>query len=153
MEVSWYTLSVRKKQGKRWAETWRGKQMMQGIFLKRIKHSFKDILTVCVQLFGTPWTVVFQAPLFIGFSRQEYWSGLPFPPPGDFPNLGIEPKFLASLHWQADSLPLYHLGSLCINITRSHKLNYHVRKKRNDVIETKDLFIQLFKWDGHLSLI
>ena len=92
--------------------------MMQGIFLKRIKHSFKDILTVCVQLFGTPWTVVFQAPLFIGFSRQEYWSGLPFPPPGDFPNLGIEPKFLASLHWQADSLPLYHLGSLCINITR-----------------------------------
>ena len=143
--------------------------MMQGIFLRRIKHSFKDIyffkffkkykfiyfnwrlITLqycigfaihqhesatgihmfpilnfppsslpvpslwCVQLFGTPWTVVCQAPLFIGFSRQEYWSGLPFPPPGDFPNLGIEPKFLASLHWQADSLPLYHLGSPCID--------------------------------------
>ena len=42
-EVSWYTLSVRKKQGKVWAEIWKGKQMMQGIVLKRIKHSFKDI--------------------------------------------------------------------------------------------------------------
>ena len=46
----------------------------------------------CVQLFGTPWTVVCQAPLFIGFSRQEYWSGLPFPYPGDLPNPGIEPR-------------------------------------------------------------
>ena len=119
-EVSWYTLSVRKKQGKVWAEIWRGKQRMQGIVLKRIKHSFKDILTSCVQLFGTPWTVVCQAPLFIGFSRQEYWSGLLLPPPGDFPNPGIEPKSLASLHWQADFLPLYHLGSPCIDITRLH---------------------------------
>ena len=38
----------------------------------------------------TPWTVVRQALLFMGFSRQEYWSGLPFPPPGDLPDLGIE---------------------------------------------------------------
>ena len=45
----------------------------------------------------TPWTVVaHQAPLSIGFSRQEYWSELPFPSPGDLPNLGIEPKSLAS---------------------------------------------------------
>ena len=41
--------------------------------------------------FATPWTVAHQAPLSIGFSRQEYWNGLPCPPPGDLPNLGIEP--------------------------------------------------------------
>ena len=45
----------------------------------------------CVQLFATPWTAAYQAPLSMGFSRQEYWSGLPFPSPGDFPKPGIEP--------------------------------------------------------------
>jgi len=44
-----------------------------------------------VQLFATPWTVAYQASLSMGFSRQEYWSGLPFPPPGDLPNPGIKP--------------------------------------------------------------
>ena len=44
----------------------------------------------CVQLFETPWTVAHQAPLSMEFSRQEYWSGLPFPPPGDLPNSEIE---------------------------------------------------------------
>ena len=44
-----------------------------------------------VQLFVTPWTSANQAPLSMGFSRQEYWSGLPFPPPGDLPNTGIKP--------------------------------------------------------------
>ena len=39
----------------------------------------------------TPWTAAFQAPLSMGFSRQEYWSGLSFSPPGDLPNPGIEP--------------------------------------------------------------
>ena len=47
-----------------------------------------------VLLFVTPWTVAQQAPLSMGFSRQEYWSGLPFPSPGDLPNPGIK---LASL--------------------------------------------------------
>ena len=44
-----------------------------------------------VRLFATPWTVARQAPLSMGFPRQEYWSGLPFPSPGDLPNPGIEP--------------------------------------------------------------
>ena len=44
-----------------------------------------------VQLFGTLWTVAYQAPPSIGFSSQEYWSGLPFPSPGDLPNPGMEP--------------------------------------------------------------
>ena len=43
------------------------------------------------QLFATPWTVAYQDPQSMGFSRQEYWSGLPFPSPGDLPNPGIEP--------------------------------------------------------------
>ena len=45
-----------------------------------------------VQLFATPQTVTYQAPPFMGFSRQEYCSGLPFPSPGDLPNPGIEPR-------------------------------------------------------------
>ena len=44
-----------------------------------------------VQLFVTPWTVAHQAPLSMGFSRQEYWSGLPFPSPDDLPDPGIDP--------------------------------------------------------------
>ena len=59
----------------------------------------------CVQLFATPWTVGCQTPLSMGFPRQEYWSGLPFHPPGDLPNPGIE---LTSAALQADSLPLSH---------------------------------------------
>ena len=47
-------------------------------------------INVCV-LSGTPWTVAHQAPLSMGVSRQEYWSGLPFPPLGDLPNPGTEP--------------------------------------------------------------
>ena len=58
-------------------------------------------------LFATPWTVACQAPLSMGFSREEYWSALPFPTPGDLPDPGIEP---ASPAWQADSWPLSHLG-------------------------------------------
>ena len=49
-----------------------------------------------VQLFVTPWTVARQASLSMGFSRQEYWSGLSCPPPGNLPNPDIEPKSLAS---------------------------------------------------------
>ena len=45
-----------------------------------------------VQLCVTPWTIAFQVPLPLGFSRQEYWSGLPCPPPGDLPDPGIEPE-------------------------------------------------------------
>ena len=55
-----------------------------------------------VQLFAIPWTVVYQASLSMGFSRQEYWSGLPFPSPGDLPDPRIEPRSPAL---QADALP------------------------------------------------
>ena len=57
--------------------------------------------------FAIPWTAACQAPLSMGFPKQEYWSGLPFPLPGIFPP-GINLRFL---NWEVDSLPLSHLGS------------------------------------------
>ena len=65
----------------------------------------------CVQLFVTPWTIAHQAPLSTAFFRQEYWSGLPFPLAGIFLTQGLNPCLLCLLYWQADSLPLRHLGS------------------------------------------
>jgi len=63
---------------------------------------FKSLKSLShVQLFVTPWTVARQAPLSMGLSRQEYWSGLPFPSPGDLPEPGIKPWSPAL---QADSL-------------------------------------------------
>ena len=59
-----------------------------------------------VQLFRTLWTVAHQAPLSMGFSSQEYWSGLPCPPPGDLPDPGIEPVSPTSPALQVGSLPL-----------------------------------------------
>ena len=63
-----------------------------------------------VQLFVTLWTIVCQASLSSGFSRQEYWSGLPCPAPGDLLNPGMEPVSLCLQHCQAGSLPLAPLG-------------------------------------------
>ena len=60
----------------------------------------------CVRLFVMPWTVACQAPLSMEFSRQEYWSGLPFPAQGDLPTQGLNPRLLCLLHWQVGSLPL-----------------------------------------------
>ena len=64
-------------------------------------HESENEVAQCVQLFATPWTVAHQAPPSMGFSRQEYWSGLPFPSPGDLPDPGIEPGSPAS---KADAL-------------------------------------------------
>ena len=57
-----------------------------GRFFEKVKSLSR------VRLFATPWTVAQQAPPSMGFSRQEYWSGLPFPSPGDLPDPGIEPR-------------------------------------------------------------
>ena len=62
-----------------------------------------------VQLFATPWTVAYQAPPSMGFSRQEYWSGLPFPSPGDLSNPRIEP---GSPALEADTLTSEPPGKL-----------------------------------------
>ena len=65
-------------------------------------QSFSPVQLFPFWLFVTPWTVAHQAPLSMGLSRQEYWSGLSCPPPGNLPNQGIEPR---SPTLQADSLP------------------------------------------------
>ena len=68
------------------------------IFISEVKSLIR------VRLFVTPWTVAYQAPPPMGFSRQEYWSGLPFPSPEDLPDPGIKPRLLCLLHWQMDCL-------------------------------------------------
>ena len=92
-----------------------------------VVHIHKGILKVKVKslsrvrLFATPWTTAHQAPPSMGFSRQEYWSGLPFPSPGDLPDPGIELRFPAL---QADALtsepPGKHKGIL-LSHKKEHK--------------------------------
>ena len=80
-----------------WPQDWK-----RSVFIpipKKVKLKVKSLNRV--QLFATLWTIAQQAPPSMGFSRQEYWSGLPFPSPGDLPNPGIEPTSPAL---QADAL-------------------------------------------------
>ena len=109
------------------------------MLLHNIYNPFNDCLTIifwlntletvvvlslsCVQFFATPWTIAYQAPPSMGFSRQEYWSGLPFPSPGDLPNPGIEP---GSPALEADALtseppgkPLRSRPTLCDTVNHS----------------------------------
>ena len=82
-----------------------GKHLMSIMFpnllnnLRKVKAEVKSLSRV--QLLATPWTIALQAPPSMGFSRQEYWSGLPFPSPGDLPYPGIKPRSPAL---QADAL-------------------------------------------------
>ena len=79
---------------KRYSQKWRGgKEVVPACGDSLVANSCPTLIT--------PWTVVFQVPLSMGFSRQEYWSGLPLPSPGDLPNPGIGP---GSPAWQAGSL-------------------------------------------------
>ena len=76
--------------------------------------------SVMSDYFVTLWPVACQAPLSMGFCRQEYWSGLPFPLPGDLPQPGIKTESPVSPALQADSLPLSHQGSSlpCIHVIK-----------------------------------
>ena len=126
----------------------------------------------CVRLFVTPWTAAYQAPLSMGFFRQEYWSGLPFPPPRTLPNPGIEPlsmgfsrqeygmgchfllqgifltqgsnlSFSHLLHSQGDSLPLSHLGSP--QILRTTLKFYNTSKVRVLFLSLTSIFATIGK--------
>ena len=77
----------------------------------------------------TPWTVAHQAPLSMGFFRQEHWSGFPCPPPGDLPDPGMEPVLLCLLHWQVGSLPLMSPGKLGHCIITIKKVFIKKKKK------------------------
>ena len=98
-----------------------------------------------VGLFVTPWTVAYQAPLSVGFSREEYWSGLPFPSPGDLPNPGIKP---GSPALQADTLLSEPPGKPSVQAYFFHsfwkictEMNVTLRD-RDPVIENKCLDIK-----------
>ena len=86
-----------------------------------------------VRLFATLWTIAHQAPLSTGFSRQEYWSGLPFPSPGDLPNPGIEPR---SPSLQADALTSEPLGKPCktLNVVPKIKENGQLMFKSSELL-------------------
>ena len=82
-----------------WLQPWNWKTLAP--WKKSYDHSEEVKLLSCVRLFATRWTVAHQAPLSMGFSGQEHWSGLPFPSPGDLPDPGIKPRSPAL---QADTL-------------------------------------------------
>ena len=84
----------------------------------------------CVWFFATPWTVARQAPLSLGFPRQEHWSGLPCPSQGVFPTQGLNPHLFCLLHWQAGRLPLAPPGkpqALLPSWTARRLLPYQLR--------------------------
>ena len=78
----------------------------------------------CVWLFATPWTVAYQASLSMGFSRQEYWSGLPFPSLGDLPDQGIEP---GSPALEADSLTSVGISNWTLWLRREGQVTRWVK--------------------------
>ena len=102
----------------------------------RLSEKTKIKPWLCLTLCDS-WTVAHQAPLSMGFSRQEYWSGLPCPPPGDLPNPGTEPTSPVSPALQADSLPIETSGKPCILtisvlISKEVGLRGHTKDKSND---------------------
>ena len=80
-----------------------------------VSHTFPCVVSHLVMSDSLqPWTVAHHALLSVGISRQEYWGGLPFCPPGDLPDPGIEPRSSA---WQADSLPTEPSGKSDFSLT------------------------------------
>ena len=128
-----------------------------------------------VWLLVTLWTVAHQAPLSMGFSRQEYWSGLTFPSSGGHPNQGSNPHLFCLLHWQVSSLlvppgkPIWHIadfikhynkaiiklpweygeGKIEIRIMERRSLNREFELDRNELVG----LIGVFKNKMHLSWV
>ena len=84
-----YYSAIKKDEIMPFAVTWMDlKSVILNEVVRQRRSEVKSLSRV--RLLVTPWTAAYQAPLSMGFSRQEYWSGLPFPSPGDLPNPGIE---------------------------------------------------------------
>ena len=94
------TLKERRIKKETRTRRWGSLEVILEICLKKWKVKVKSLSHI--QLFATPWAIAYQTPPSMAFSRQEYWSGLPFPSPRDLPDPGIEPRSPAL---QADSLP------------------------------------------------
>ena len=105
-----------------WAFTKREIMLDYFHVLENLKYAYiykvKVKLLSPVQFFASPWTVAYQTPPSMEFSRQEYWSGLPFPSPGDLPDPGIKPR---SSTLQPDALPSEPPGKLPYVYKFSHK--------------------------------
>ena len=102
-----------------------------------------------VWLFGTPWTVAHQAPPYMGFSRQEYWSGLPFPSPGDLPDPGIEPRSPAL---EADALT----SEPPVKVTSKWKQQKHCQKPLTFSMpnyKLKRIYLYILSFNKWLSTI
>ena len=101
-----------------------------------------------VWLFVTQWTSAHQVPLSMGFSRQEYWSGLPCPPPGDLPDPGSNPCLLCLLNWQVGSLKLAPPGRPRIIPQEAVKMKGYIYfHNENKASKIDILFIhELLKW-------
>ena len=103
--------------------------MLQCIFQALEREKWSEVKWLSrVQLFVTPWTVACQAPLSMGFSRQEYWSGLPCPPPGDLPDPWIEPgsstvKVPTPNHWTSREFSLKIFLEIEVHFAKSLTLS------------------------------
>ena len=92
-----------------------------------LNHKVKVKLLSHVQLFATPWTIAHQAPPSMKFSRQEYWSALPFPSPGDLPDPGIKPR--SSALW-ADAFTICITREAVSMISTIKRNNYFTESLR-----------------------
>ena len=114
-------------------------QQTVGLYVATTEKSHYEVkvkLLSRVRLFGTPWTIAYQAPPSLGFSRQEYWSGLPFPPPGDLPDPGIKSnkqdspvtQKLKLLDWKLKELLGWPKSSFSF-LSKNKRHNFHCHQE------------------------
>ena len=105
------------------------------------------MLFSCVWFFATLWTVACQASLSMGFSKQEYWSGLPCPPAGDLPDPEIEPASPATSTSQADSLPLRPQGNPSQKYSCPNPWNLWTLHSNRDFANV--IKLRIFRWGDY----
>ena len=103
-----------------------------------------------VRLFATLWTIACQTFMSMGFSRQEYWSVLPFPTPRVLCDPLMEPMSHVSPRWQADSLPVCYKGLLTYTFNLIPSLK-QVKKMKKEYLEKPLKQIKVWRWDKHAT--
>ena len=97
----------------------------------------------CVQLFVTLWTTACQASLSVGFSSQEYWGGLPCPPPRNLPDLGIEPRPLMSPALAEKFFTISSTGKAHLYVNSYNKLTFKSKSCVNEILFEGFIFVQV----------